>query len=132
MKKTKVAVTTVGSAGSATGVGVTEDVIQGCVARVDVSYHDDAPVTTNLTLAQTNEDQVVSIVSLMANNEGKRIHPVVQMTNDTGEGLISGVGPPEGRPVVGPCSVADTLTANVSGCDELVDAVVLEIYYEEN
>jgi hypothetical protein len=132
VKKTRLAVTTTGSAGLAVGTGVTEDVIEGRIVRVDVNYHASAPATTDLTLVQTNENQAANIVSLMGNNEGKRIHPAVQLTNDTGEGLVAGTGPPEDRPVVGPCFVADTLTVIVGGCDALIDAVVLEIYYEEN
>ncbi len=133
VKKTKVAVTTVGVDGSAIGTGVTEDVIQGRVIRVDVTYNALAPVTTNLAVRQTNEDRAANIVDLAANNADKMVRPTVQLTNGAGVGLTTGTGPPEDRSIMASaCFVSDTLTVTVSECDALTNAVVLEIYYAEN
>lgn len=125
IKKTRVAVTTVGSDGSATGTGVTEDVIKGRVVRVDVNYHASAPGTTDLTLTQTNEDQAVSIVSLTDQKTDKTVYPTVQLTDNGGTGRTL-----EGsEPLVDYYPVADTLTVTIGGCNALTGAAVLEIYY---
>jgi hypothetical protein len=126
IKKTRVAVTTTGSDGSATGTGTTEDVIKGRIVRVDVNYHASAPGTTDLTLTQTNEDQAVSIVSLTDQKTDKVLYPTVQLTDNGGTGrTLDGT-----RPLVDYYPVADTLTVSLAGCNALTDAVVLEIYYE--
>lgn len=129
IKKTRVAVTTEGSAGSATGTGVTEDVVKGRVVRVDVNFHADAPAgTTDLTLTQTNEDQAENIVVLTDTATDVTIYPTVQLTDNGGTGrTMDGT-----RPLVDYFPVSDTLTATVAQSDALTDAAVLEIYYEED
>ena len=129
IKKTRVAVTTVGGDGVATGTGVTEVVIKGRIVRVDVNFHASAPGgTTDLTLAQTNEDQAANIVSLTDTATNVTIYPTVQLTDNGGTGRTL-----EGsEPLVDYYPVSDTLTATVAQSNALTDAVVLEIYYEEN
>lgn len=128
IKKTRLAVTTTGSAGSATGTAVTEVVIQGRIVRVDINFHDSAPAgTTDFTLAQTNEDQTENIVSLTNTVTDVTIYPTVQLTDLAGVArTMDGT-----RPLVDYFPVADTLTATVSQSDALTDAAVVEVYYEE-
>ncbi len=129
IKKTRVTVTTTGSDGVAAGTGVTEDVIQGRIVRVDINFHASAPgATTDLTLAQTHEDQAESIVSLTDTATDVTVYPTVQLTDSGGTGRTY-----DGSyPVVDYYPVADTLTATLAQCNALTNAVVLEIYYEEN
>jgi len=129
IKKTRVSVTTTGSAGSATGSAVTEDVIKGRIVRVDVNFHASAPgATTDLTLAQTNEDQAANIVSLTDTATDVTVYPTVQLTDNAGGArTLDGT-----RPLVDYYPVSDTLTATVSQSDALTDAAVLEVYYEED
>ena len=129
IKKTRVTVTTVGGDGVATGTGVTEVVIKGRIVRVDINFHASAPAgTTDLTLAQTNEDQAANIVSLTDTATDVTIYPTVQLTDNGGTGRTL-----EGsEPLVDYYPVSDTLTATVAQSNALTDAVVLEIYYEEN
>lgn len=129
IKKTRVTVTTVGSAGSATGTGTTEVVIKGRIVRVDINFHASAPAgTTDLTLAQSNEDQAANIVNLTDTATDATIYPTVQLTDNAGAArTMDGT-----RPLVDYYPVSDTLTATVSQSDALTDAAVLEIYYEEN
>ncbi len=129
IKKTRITVTTVGSDGSATGTGVSDVVIKGRIVRVDVNYHASAPgATTDLTLAQTNEDLAANIVSLTDTATDVVVYPTVQLTDNAGTArTMDGT-----RPLVDYYPVSDTLTATVSQSNALTGAAVLEVYYEEN
>lgn len=127
IKKTKIAVTTTGSAGSASGTGVSDTVIQGQILRVDVDYHASAPATTDITIAQTNEAIAANIVSKSNSNTDATYYPQVQVTDNGGTGLTY-----DGTRVVSmPYVACDTLTVTVSQCDALTNAVVVEVYYRE-
>lgn len=125
-KTTRVNVTTTGSAGSATGTGDTDVVVNGQVTRVDVNYHASAPSTTDVTVAELNTQIPITLVNLANQNTDKQLFPTVQLTDNSGTGrTYDGT-----RPVVVPTPINDILRVTVGGCDALTNAVVVEITYE--
>ncbi len=127
IKRTRVAVTTTGSAGSATGSADTDVTIMGRVVRVDLNYHASAPATTDVTLAQANEEVATNILSVTNSVTDTVVYPTVQLTDNANAGrTFDGT-----RPVVDYYPVSDVLTLSVAQSDALTDAVVAVIYYEE-
>jgi len=126
IKKTRVVVTTTGSAGSATGTGVTEFPIRGWIEAVKLDYSGDAPGTTDLTMVQTNELKAANIVNLPNNKTDKVLYPRAQVHNSGGTALtMDGT-----EPLVTRYPVCDTLTLALDDCDALDPALTAEIYWE--
>jgi hypothetical protein len=125
--KTKIYVTTTGTAAAAVGSGVSEQDIMGRVVRVDVAYHASAPATTNLTLVQTHEAVAATIVTLATQNTSKTLYPHVQMTTNAGVGLTL-----DGTRLLTDFYVCcDTLTASITGSNALTNCAVLDVYWED-
>lgn len=123
----KIAVTTTGSAGSATGTATTDKVISGRVVRVDVDYHASAAATTDLTLAEVGDQIATNIVNLANTNTDTQVFPTVALTDNTATGrTYDGT-----RPVVDYYPVNDKLIATIAQGDALAPCVTLVIYYEE-
>ena len=122
----RIEATTTGSAGSATGTGVSEHVVKGKVLRVDINYHASAPASTDITLAQTNEVVAANIVAKDNSATDATYYPRVQVTNNGGTGLTLEGSEPMAEPYV----VCDTLTLTVSGSNALTNCVVADVYYE--
>lgn len=127
IKQTRIKVTTVGSAGSATGTTDSEDVINGRILRVDVDYHASAPGTTDVILSEVEAHVAHNVISKTDNATDFTAYPSIQLTDSAGAGrTFDGT-----RAVVVPDFVSGHLRLTVNQCDALTNAVVADIYYEE-
>ncbi len=112
---TKVAVTTVGSAGSATG-SATSDLINGYLLDVYLDFHGSAPATTDVTIAYATRGGNIIVVSNTATDV---LHQPLKQASDVAGAAISGV--------YNPYVLDDKLTVSVAQCDALTNAVVAYI-----
>lgn len=117
----KVAVTTTGSAGSATGTGYSGS-INGLLLGVYLDYNASAPATTDVTIS-TNVTAHGGTILTVSNNNSDGFYPVrVQAVDNTGT-AISGVY--ELWPISGVVKIA------VAQADALTNCVVAYLYYAE-
>lgn len=114
----RVAVTTTGAAGSATGSAQTIDLPLGSwLIGVRVDYHASAPATTDVTISET-DGLGQTLLTLTDNNTDGVYYPVTEICDDEGTAIT---GSYNMYAVEGPLTVA------VAGCDALTDAVVVTI-----
>lgn len=123
-----IAVTTTGSAGSATG-STTSPRIVGEILGIDVNYHASAPGTTDLTIAAdgVSGGQAARNILVITNSATDAykvpMAPVVDAANAAS--LYAAAGEPVERPMV----VNGTVTVSLAGCDALTNAAVVTIHY---
>ena len=116
IEKEIVTITTVGSAGSAVGSGVTE-AYDGFLLQVDLNYHASAPATTDVTLTYAKQGGAILTVSNNATDAVKA--PRQEICNNAGvaQGLY------DYFPTNEPISIA------VAQCDALTGALVATLWF---
>lgn len=113
----KVAVTTTGSPGSASGSAVAPS-MNGVLLSVYVEYHASAPVTTDLTIAYQNRGGTILALS---NNATSGLYCPVKQTCDNVGAAVSGVY--QNYPL------GDALTVVLAQCDALAAAATVYFTY---
>jgi len=117
----RVAVTTTGSAGSASGTGTSRP-LNGLLLGIYLDYHASAPATTDVTVS-TDTTAHGGTIATVSDNNSDGYYPVrVQAVDNTGA-AISGVY--EMWPLVGKVKIS------VAQADALTDCVVAWLYYLE-
>jgi hypothetical protein len=111
----KVAVTTTGSAGSATGSG-TSDLIQGYLLDVYFDFHGSAPATSDVTLAYATRGGNILVAS---NGNTDTLFQPLKQASDSAGAAIAGV--------YNPYVLDDKVTVSVAQSDALTNAVVAYI-----
>lgn len=123
-----IAVTTTGSAGSATGSGDSEYVVNGKVLAVYLDYHASAPATTDITLKTKGRAGPSYNVLVVGNNATDVLKfPRLQVHDGVDGSAMTYDGT---RKVAEPAPVADYLTVDVAGADALTGCVVVYVWYE--
>lgn len=113
-------VTTTGSAGSATGSGVS-NVINGLIYSIYVKYHASAPGTTDVTISETTGATRTFLTLTNTNTSGTK-PAYVAAVDATGTALTS---------YVATALAGRTVTVSVAGCDALTNAVEVYLYVLE-
>lgn len=111
----KVAVTTTGAAGSATGTG-TSELVQGYLLDVWLDFHGSAPATTDTTLAYATRGGNILVVT---NSVTDVLHQPLKQASDSAAATITGV--------YNPYVLDDKITVSVAQCDALAPAVTAYI-----
>jgi hypothetical protein len=112
---TRIAVTTTGSVGSATG-STTSDVLRGYLLDVHLDFHASAPATTDTTLAYATRGGNILVVTNSATDA--LLQPLKQSC-DAAAAAITGV--------YNSYVLDDKVTVSLAGCDALTNAVVATI-----
>lgn len=113
-----VSITTTGSAGSATGSAVTS-ALSGFLLDVHLAYHDDAPGTTDVTVA-LDEPDLGTILTASDTATDALYSPRTQGCDSAGAGIT---GLYTNFPLNG------KLAVSVAGSDALTGAVIARIRY---
>lgn len=111
---TKVAVTTTGSAGSATGSG-TSELINGYLLDVYLDFNG-APATTDVTIAYATRGGTILVAS---NGNTDALHQPLKQASDAAGAAITGV--------YNPYVLDDKVTVSVAQCDALAPGVTAYI-----
>lgn len=121
----KVAVTTAGDDGDATGSAKTAHPVNGKLYAVHVDYHGSAPATTDVTIAQT-EAPAHTLLTLTDENSDGMWFPREQVHSNAGVALtLEGT-----EPLVEAPPVAGNVTVSVAGANALTDCVVVRLFVE--
>lgn len=121
----KVAVTTTGSDGEATGSGETELPVNGKLYAVYMDYHATAPATTDVTIALTEPPSATILTLTDDKTDGWRF-PREQAHSNAGVGLTY-----DGTHVVVEAPpVAGNLTVSVAQANALTDCVTVYLFIE--
>jgi len=123
LRSVKVAVTTTGSAGSASGTGYS-GLVNGEIRALYVDYHASAPAgSTDVTITVDSDDQHPSIPVYASTNSATDawVYPTVEQTDTAGAGVSAY------QNVVG----QGRLKVVVAQCDALTNAVVVYAYVWE-
>ena len=118
IEKHELAVSTTGSAGSATGSGILT-VPYAELLALYVDYHADAPATTDLTISSPGNPASVTLLTLTNVNNDGWYYPKVQQQDSSGSAVSGGYSHP---------LVHGSLLASLAGCDPLSNAVVITFY----
>ena len=111
----RIAVTTTGTAGAATGSGVSK-AINGWIVDVFLDYHASAPATTDVTIAYTSRGGNILVVS---NNATDGLyHPRAKAVDNANTAITNAHDY---------FYISDTVTVSVAGSDALTGAVVAYI-----
>ena len=89
MAEFRVAVTTTGSAGSATGSTNTDVAVTGYILCILLDYHASAPATTDVTITELAPDMSTSrrtVLSISDNATDGEYYPGAEVQNNTGTG----------------------------------------------
>jgi len=122
----KVAVTTTGDDGSASGSGRTEYPVNGRLYGVYLDYHASAPGTTDVTVAQT-EAPTATLLTVSNNATDGWRFPREQVHNNAGAGLTY-----DGTRTVSEAPpVAGNLTVSVAGANALAACVTAYLFIEK-
>jgi len=119
--QTQVAVTTVGTAGSAQGSAVTPSSLNGYLAEISVNYHASAPASTVLVITDTTTGRV--ILTLDATATDVTLYPRVQVHDEEGAAIT---GAYDKIPLYG------SLTVTVTASNALTNAVVVTLKWEHS
>lgn len=115
----KIKVTTTGSAGSATGTGVSRRPVSGVLGSIQIDYHASAPgATTDVTIAESTGMTRTFLTRTNTATDGV-FYPAATQQDGTGTALTSY------SPYI---LVGDYVTVTVAGCDALTDAVVVTLH----
>lgn len=126
LKRERLAITTTGADGAASGSDMTDNLITGRVVRVDIDYAAGITTTTDLTLADSGSLATVNVVNKTNTATDGVVYPAVGLTDNTGAALTyDGT-----RPVVDYYPVAGRLTATITQTTAATPAVTIDIYYE--
>ena len=118
IKHQTIAVTTTGSAGSATGSS--NALIRGEVLQIFFNFHASAPATTDTTVELTDTGMDILVVTSSATDV--TLHPRAGLVTAANAAITDGHHP----------FVSDGLvTVSLAQCDALTDAVVATIWYRE-
>ena len=121
MPEYRIAVTTTGNAGSATGSAKTDNPVYGYVLGIHVNYHASAPATTDLDLTELALDQSTdrrTLLDLDDTNTDGMYYPAVEVQDSAGSGVGS----------YWPVFIAGRyLQVALAQCDALTNAVVVTI-----
>lgn len=108
-------VTTTGSAGSATGTGISELPFSGFVMGIKVDYDDSAPATTTVVITE-NGGLGRTILTLGAANTDAIYNPQFQIMDDDGVA----------QTLYSPFYISSqSLLVTIAGADALTNAVVV-------
>lgn len=121
----RIAVTTTGSAGSATGTAYSARPVCGEVYAIRVDWHGDAPGTSDIVVsveADANHPEVTLYDKDDANTD-LWVYPQVQAT-DTAGAAIDGV--------YGRILATGRIKVVVEGCDALDPAATVTVYLKED
>lgn len=122
MNCTVIKVTTAGSAGSATGSGVSSEVIRGKVWGVYLNFHASAPGTTDTTVKTTgNGPPSYNIVVATDTATDAMLNPAAKPVDNANTAITNSHRP---------FPICDTITVSVAQCDALTDAVVAHVLWE--
>jgi hypothetical protein len=120
INRTRIKVTTTGSAGSATGEA-TSDPIRGTILALAVDYHASAPATTDLTISRASGIGS-NIYAKTDSKDDVEVSPRLEVVDNTGTAITGTAG----RMVL----ADDGIKVALAGCDALTDAVVVDVWWE--
>lgn len=118
MPQYRIAVTTTGSAGSATGTGTSTSPVRGVLNGIKIDYHASAPVTTDVTIAEST-GMVRTLLTRTSSATDGVFYPGAQQ-HDTSAATVTSYAPY--------ILAGDYVTVTVAECDALTDAVVVLIH----
>jgi hypothetical protein len=119
MPEYKIRVTTTGSAGSATGTGVSSSPVRGVLNAIQIDYHASAPAgTTDVTIAESTGMTRTFLTRTNTATDGV-FYPAAAQHDNTGTALSSYT------PYI---LMGDLVTVTVAQCDALTDAVVVTLH----
>lgn len=119
IEKHELKVTTIGSAGSASGSS-SVPVPLGELVAVHVNFHSSAPSTSDTTITAPNNPLAVTLLTLTNNNTDGWFYPKVQNHDNTGSAVTGSYSDP---PIHG-----GILAVALAQFDALTDAVVINFY----
>ena len=125
LRSQKIAVTTVGTAGSASGDGYGAQPINGIVRALRVDWHANAPAgTSDITITIEADDDHPAITLYAKTNAVTDlwVYPHAQATDTAGAAITGWY-----LPLVG----SGRIKVSVAQCDALTNAVVVTAYVEE-
>ena len=121
IKVTTIPVTTTGSAGSATGTGVTSYPIVGVILGVNLNFHASAPATTDTTI-RTSAAPTYNILAVTNSATDAFIQPAGKPVDNANTAITNAHAP---------IPVADLVTVSVAQSDALTNAVVATIIWDD-
>jgi hypothetical protein len=124
IRKRTIAVTTTGSAGSATGNETLTLGRAGFVRAVQVDYHASAPATTDVTI-QADDSSGATLLTISNVNTDIAAKPVGMPGIDEANGALAATDSSSGGLPFG-----TGLYVAVAGCDALTDAVTVHVWVE--
>ena len=121
----RVAVTTTGSAGSATGSTDSDVPVRGYILGIQLDYHASAPATTDVTITELAPDEGTdrrTVLSISNNATDGFYYPAVEVQDNAGTGQGS----------YWPYFISNRkLQVSVAQSDALTDAVVATIIVDQ-
>ena len=118
----RIAVTTIGSAGSATGTDYSTSSVDGEVFAIRVDWHASAPGATSDIVITVDSDDYHPSITLYSKSDSATdawVYPVVQSTDTAGSAVA---GQYQHILASGKIKVA------ITGCNALTDAAVVYVY----
>ena len=120
----KIRVTTTGSAGSATGTGVSDEGLTGLLRAVHVDYTS-MPATTDVTISTTAAPTVTFLTLTNTNTDGWYYPMIAAHTNAGAAITYDGT-----RPIYTLFGINDIVTVSVAQADALANAVIVTLLME--
>lgn len=121
----KIAVTTTGSAGSATGTAYSNTTVSGELFALYVDWHASAPAgTSDITITVDSDDNAPAVTLYAKTNAVTDlwVYPVVQSTDTAGAGVTG---------VYQHILVSGKIKVVIAQCDALAPAATVYLYLKE-
>ena len=122
-KYVSIPVTTAGSAGSASGSGVSTSIVRGEILGVYLNFHGSAPATTDTTVKTTGSGPAsYTFLTVSISATDGYFAPRSGAVSSSNAAITDSAVP---------FAVCDTLTVALAQCDALTNAVVAHILYRD-
>lgn len=124
IRSAKIAVTTTGADGSATGTGYSSAPINGEVRQIRVDWDATAPATSDIDVVAESDDNHPEVALYDKDNAATDlwVYPKVQSTDVAGAAIAAQYQ----HPVV----AGQRVKVTVGGCNALAPAVTVTVFYE--
>ncbi len=128
IKTQQIKVTTTGSAGSATGAGITDSAVTGKILALYINYHASTPATADLTITERKGSTDIQTIWTETNSTTDVVRYPNTPAQDNAENAVTYDGTNE---IYIPFVTDSKIRASLAQADALTDAVVVEVRYDD-